>query len=273
LPLEQSEDERRSVTFTSGPLAQDREITGSPVAHLRIRVLEGDDALVSVKLAEVDQAGQSALITSGILKASHRQGSSDLAAIIPGQDIDLDIPLAATSYLMRRGCRLRVSCAGADFPKYWPLPENARIEICAGGPDGSSVDVPFAPEAETLAGRFPDRIEPATETPPLVLQFRPTWKIERDLAANAVSVSTGSEFSCLIPDGGTMAMKHVATASVARDRPSGAHVVSATEIRLRTPLDQDVTIESSSNVGQHGVVLNGHVTLDGHEVFRRTWRA
>jgi uncharacterized protein len=273
LPLPQGEDECRSVTFTSGPVAKDLEITGSPVARLRIRVLDGADALVSVKLAAVDEAGQSALITSGILRASHREGSSDPVAIIAGQEIDLDIPLAATSYLVRRGYRLRLSCAGADFPKYWPLPENAKIEICAGGPGGSSLDVPIAPEGETLAGRFPDPIEPTTQPPPLVLQFRPTWKIERDLAATAVSVSTGSEFSALIPDGGTMAMKHVATASVARESPSGAHVVSATEIRLRTPLDQEVTIESSSDVGQHGVVLNGHVTLDGQEVFRRTWRA
>jgi hypothetical protein len=68
-------------------------------------------------------------------------------------------------------------------------------------------------------------------------------------------------------------MRHVATASVARDQPSGAHVFSTTEIRLRTPLGQEVTIDSSSDVGQHGVVLNGHVTLDGQDVFRRTWRA
>ena len=275
LPLDQWEDESRSITFTSEPVAADLEITGSPVARLRIRMVAGADALVSVKLSAIEQAGRSALITSGILRASHRDGSSDPADLTPGQDTYLEIPLAATSYLVPRGSRLSVSCACADFPKYWPLPENATIEICAGGPDGSSVDLPVAPAGEALAGRFPDPIDPSvSDPPPLVLQFRPAWKIERDLAANAVSVSTGSEFACLIADGsGTMAMQHLATASVARDRPSGARVVSATEIRLRTPLDQEVVIESSSDVGQHGVVLSGHVMLDGQEFFRRTWRA
>jgi hypothetical protein len=112
------------------------------------------------------------------------------------------------------------------------------------------------------------------ESSPLVLQQKPIWTVERDLAASAVRVSTGEELTCLTDQRqGTMAMKHVATASVSRDRPGGAHVVTRTEIRLRTRLDQEVLIESASDVGQHGATLYGHVRVDDQEVFQQTWRA
>ncbi|HXW79028.1 MAG TPA: CocE/NonD family hydrolase, partial [Acidimicrobiales bacterium] len=67
-PEEQSVDDVRSLTFTTGPLGAPLEIAGSPSAELFVAI-DGDlEAQLSVKLSAVGPDGRSRLITRGIYR-------------------------------------------------------------------------------------------------------------------------------------------------------------------------------------------------------------
>ena len=70
LPQDQSDDDVKSLAFTSEPLAEDLEISGAPEAVIHAAIVSGDDANLVAKLCDVDPDGGSALITTGWLKAS-----------------------------------------------------------------------------------------------------------------------------------------------------------------------------------------------------------
>src|SRR4029450_351813 len=72
LPLDQGPDDVRSLTFTSEPLEQAVEITGSPDATVYAALEEGEDVNLVVKLCDVSPDGHSSLITTGWRKGSHR---------------------------------------------------------------------------------------------------------------------------------------------------------------------------------------------------------
>src|SRR5439155_21463094 len=93
-PLDQSDDDRRSLSYTSEPLDADIEITGSPTATLQVALERGDELQLAVRLCAVAPDGSSALVTSGWLEVDH-----DAVG-------ELRVPLWATAYLVPKGHRL-----------------------------------------------------------------------------------------------------------------------------------------------------------------------
>ena len=272
LPLDQGEDDARSLTFTTLPLKEDWEITGDPRARLHFRVVEGDDVMLAAKLVVVHADGRASLITTGVLRASHREGSECPLPVPIGEDLTAEIPLWTTSYLVRRGERLRLSVACADFPRFWPTPTNPVIEVGVGGTDGSWVHVPRVPATAPLPGPDIPAADPSVERYPLVLTADPVWTLERDLAHDGVSVSTGIHLEFITPDHeGGVAMHHVATASVRRNCPDGARVRAESELRLHTSDGREVVVTSSTDVEQRGASLRGTVEIDGKQAFQRSW--
>jgi predicted acyl esterase len=65
LPMDQTQDDIRSLVYTTEPLEQGVEITGSPEAIIFAQIEEGDDAHFVVKLNDVGPGGTSDLITTG----------------------------------------------------------------------------------------------------------------------------------------------------------------------------------------------------------------
>src|SRR5271163_3732091 len=72
LPQDQTDDDLKSLAFTTAPLSEDIEISGAPEAIIHAALTEGQDANLVAKLCDVDPDGGAALITTGWLKASHR---------------------------------------------------------------------------------------------------------------------------------------------------------------------------------------------------------
>ncbi|HVV12143.1 CocE/NonD family hydrolase [Amycolatopsis sp.] len=88
LPLDQHDDDLRSLTFTSAPLRQELVIAGRPTVTVRGEVSEA-----TARLCDVDEQDRSTLISAG----------------------------APTCYAVRAGHRLRISVGTADFPRLWPV--------------------------------------------------------------------------------------------------------------------------------------------------------
>ncbi len=272
LPLDQGSDDVRSVTYTSEPLPQAVEITGSPEATLYVALAEGDEVNLVVKLCDVAPNGRSALITTGWLKSSHRISHVRPELLAKGAVSEFRVPLWATSYQVPQGHCLRVSVSCADFPRLWPTRTNPQIHLCFGGTQASALRFPTVPPA-LVPGPEVQSPKPAVNRVPLSIDFTPQWKIEHDLATGTMTVATGERPVLLTPNrDGRIDLNHTARASVTATRPDAAKVEGETTVTLQTPSGSTVVVETRSWVTQTGLILSGRITVDGRLFFEKQWR-
>jgi hypothetical protein len=273
LPLDQNHDDLASVTFTSAPQPSEIEISGSPEAMIKIAVESGDDVNLVVKLCDVAPDGRSSLISTGWLKAAYRNSLETPEPVPTGQVIDMRVPMVATSYMVARRHRLRVSISCSDFPRIFPTRTNPVIRVYSGGRRGSHVKIPVVPAPKNNNNHFEVRRPDATiNRSPLAVAMTPRWTIERDLASGRVSVTTGSHQQSNMINGGSMEMNHIARASVTDAQPQGAAVDGNTTIALTLPSIGKVIVKTTSWIGQDGMSLSGQITIEDKLVFEKHWR-
>jgi hypothetical protein len=139
-------------TYTTAPLETPLEITGFPIADLKISA-DTIDASVFVYLLDVAPDGQVHYITEGLFRARHRKISSaeppyaqggpyhsyeaaDSLHLTPGQPARMKFALLPISYELPAGHRLRVAFAGLDkdhFQKIQPAPKRVTFHLGEGG--------------------------------------------------------------------------------------------------------------------------------------------
>lgn len=159
---DRSEEDRKLLTYTSIPLEHDMEITGHPVVTLFVSSTATDGQFF-VYLEEVDEAGRIRYVTEGELRALHRKLSTgrppyktvvpyrtflrrDAKALVPGQITSLTFDLLPTSYLFRKGRRLRIAIAGADRDHFDPpVGGPPTIQLHRGGAFLSHILLPVVP--------------------------------------------------------------------------------------------------------------------------------
>ncbi len=158
-------EDGKLLTYTSPPLQHDMEVTGHPVVSLFVSSTATDGQFF-VYLEEVDEAGRVRYVTEGQLRALHRKLSTgrppyktvvpyrtflrrDAKPIVPGQIAQLTFDLLPTSYLFRKGRRLRVAIAGADRDHFDPPDGPApTVEFYRGGAYRSRIDLPLIPRRQ-----------------------------------------------------------------------------------------------------------------------------
>ncbi len=268
LPQDQTDDDLKSLAFTSEPLSEDIEITGAPEAVIHAAIIAGDDANLVAKLCDVDPDGGSALITTGWLKASHRASHAQREKLRSGEAYEFKIPLWSTSYRVPRGHQIRLSVSCSDFPHLWPDLQKPEIRVFFGGKRASSISLPAVPASrEQLRGM---EIRPPAASP-VPSALRPVWKIERDLVANAVTVTTGETNSIALSQGGTMSIDHTVAAKVSEARPDAASVHSDTTMTIDLHHVGTIKVHTQSLVTQTGLSLSGRVTMDDKLIFEKRW--
>src|SRR5918998_2111891 len=179
LPADQRAEEAYSAVYTGPILTEPVEILGRPRLVLRV---DSDAEVINfaARLCDVAPDGSSALVTKGVLNATHRDSHSDPSPLVPGEVVELTIDLDATSWLFEPDHRIRLSISNADFPNAWPSPALASSRLHLGGEQPSRLILPVVPEpTEPLpAPDFapsPFRIEDESAEEP-----RP-WQGKRDL--------------------------------------------------------------------------------------------
>ncbi len=116
-PRDQRKIEDRCLTFTSEPLDADLEVTGPVVARLFISSTAADTDFV-VRLTDVFPDGRSMLVCDGIQRARYSESNYRPALLDPGKVYEVTVDLWATSYLFRRGHRLRAVVNSSSFPRF-----------------------------------------------------------------------------------------------------------------------------------------------------------
>jgi uncharacterized protein len=148
------------LTYTSGPLGADAELTGHVVADLWVASSEPDAAL-HVYLAEVEADGTARYVTEGMLRLLHRQESApppnyaaiwpfrsfaraDAMPMRPGVPERVRFALLPVSWTFRAGSRLRVSVTGADADHFGQVPHGRPplLTVLRGGQAASAIELP-----------------------------------------------------------------------------------------------------------------------------------
>lgn len=152
--------DRRLLTYTSPPLAEDTEITGYPVVTLYVTSTEADGAFY-VYLEDVDESGRVTYVTEGQLRAIHRRVSADTPPyelqvpyhtfkkedampLVPGEVAEITFGLHPTSVLIRKGHRIRIGIAGHDKGTFVRIPAEGTpvISVTRNSLHASYVDLP-----------------------------------------------------------------------------------------------------------------------------------
>jgi putative CocE/NonD family hydrolase len=150
----------RLLTYTSAPLTEDLEITGSAVVSLRV-ISTHEDGAFFVYLEDVDENGVVRYLAEGELRAIHRKISDDKppykmlfpyhsfkrkdgAPLVPGEVAELTFGLHPISALIKKGRSIRVTIAGADKDSFARIPAEGTPTITLGrnSANASYIDLP-----------------------------------------------------------------------------------------------------------------------------------
>jgi putative CocE/NonD family hydrolase len=165
----------KGLTYTTPPLNSDMEVTGNPIVHLWV-TSTAPDGYFLVYLEEVDSSGFSHYVTDGVMRGSFREvfnGSDmDPAALwsavgipyhrgfeedyapLPDRPVELVFELLSTSYVFRKGNRIRITitCGEKEFyqyPKGLKLDPPPVVSIYRGAKYSSSITLPIIPPKPT----------------------------------------------------------------------------------------------------------------------------
>lgn len=255
-PGDQGADDRRSLAYTTAPLDAELIVAGSPEAVLDVAVDGDGPAELTAKLVDVAPDGAAELITTGWA----RLDASGIATVT----------LAATAYRLPAGHALRLSVAGADFPRMWPLPHPVRFALRL---SGCALRVPtLPPGAEVEAVEVP-RPAPVADRAPWTVEGAPAWRVCRDEIARSTSVTYGGGERMRAPSGTDFSISHRSTATVADDRPDGARVEAQARIEARLPAGEHVEVDVRLLAHRDRQHYRGRVTMDGQVVLDRDWGA
>ena len=273
-PQNQAPEDVLSLAYTSEPIEDAMEITGSPEAVLYVSVDEGDEANLVVKLCDVAPSGHSTLISTGWLKLTHRESHRRSVALVPGEVVEARVAVWATSYEVAAGHRLRVSVSCADFPRIWPTITNPLIRLYTGIEHPSRISLPVVPtEASGPVTKMP-RPDPDLDRAPLGIDYAPKHIVTRDHGKETVTVEAGFGSTMHTPslDG----RAHVDTeiiATVSRHRPDGARLEGNTTFVLDTPSGSRVVVDARTRVSAREVTVWGRVEADGVPIFEHRWHS
>ena len=193
LPTDQRPDEIHSLNYTSERLEEDLEICGWPKVELYVASTAPVMAFV-VRLTDVAQDGTSALVCSGVLNATRRVSLEDPQPLEPGVVYPLSFDLDATAWRFRKGHRIRVSIASADFPNLWPTPCRGTNRIYRNAEQRSMLSLPVWPARSGEEGTLPgDEVEFApgcTVAPYALAPDEPVWEVTEDVLGRRKGLKT-----------------------------------------------------------------------------------
>ncbi len=164
LSLDQRPDEAHGLCYTTPPLDDDVEILGYPTVRLAFSTT-APSGNVCVRLTDVAPDGDSALVSRAFLNVTHRDSDTNPEPIEPGRIYRLDLGMKVTSWVFRKGHRIRLAIYGNSWPITWPAPALATHTIYRGSAHRSFVTLPVVgPQHPALP---PPRFLPWTPRSPI----------------------------------------------------------------------------------------------------------
>ncbi|HPW09448.1 MAG TPA: CocE/NonD family hydrolase, partial [Burkholderiaceae bacterium] len=161
-PGDQRRDDSGSLTFDTAPLAQDMDLVGGAVLHLKFSS-DKPVAVAAVRLNAVWPDGAVSRLTYAVANLCHRDSHDKPQALEPGKTYTIQIKLDDVACKVSKGHKLRVSISTSYWPLIWPAPEPVTLTVHTGA---SFIDVPVR---KTRRGEKPPVFAPAESAAPVDL--------------------------------------------------------------------------------------------------------
>ena len=154
--------DRKLITYTSAPFAEDLVIAGTPEADLTL-ASTAPDGIAIVYLEDVLPSGKVVYLTEGLIRLADRKPGAapigadplhsylrgDAAPMVPGRADEVRIALSPIAAVIRKGERLRIAIAGADADNLERIPAagSETFTIERGGAAPSFVEIQSLPRS------------------------------------------------------------------------------------------------------------------------------
>jgi putative CocE/NonD family hydrolase len=268
LPRDQHDDDARSITFSSAPLPEALEVCGRAALRLTALLGPGPPRSVVVRLTHVGEDGRSVLITSGTGELPS-VSEHELPAAGERAKRRCGVTLFPTAYAVPAGERLRLTVAGADFPRLWPEPRAGDLAVVCGA-GGTELVVPLA-DAEAREIEMAPAAAPAA--PSLVLRADPLYTVTRSPVTDEVTVTVGDHLLMKTPqEEHTLDTNGYMSATVSADRPDAAQLEGKAVTRVDSAHGEFV-VRAQVQITGAATVMVGEVALGDEVVFSRRWTA
>jgi putative CocE/NonD family hydrolase len=118
-PKEQRDTEKRRdvLIYTTEPLAQDLDVTGTVTVELYVRS-SAVDTDFTAKLVDLYPNDFAQNITDGILRMRYRDSQEKPEMMNPDQVYKISVDLWATSNVFKKGHILRLEVSSSNFPRF-----------------------------------------------------------------------------------------------------------------------------------------------------------
>jgi hypothetical protein len=270
-PTDQTEDDVRSLSYSSPPLETAIEIAGSPRAVVELALDDGEELQLVAKLSVLSPDGASTLVTTGWLNAVYRDGPSEPRPLRPGARYRLVVPMGSTCFLAPTGSRLRLSLSCSDFPRVWPTQTNPSVRVFVGGTTETALHLPVI-ETEGIGSAAPfATIDASEQRTPWHVEATPSWRLSRDPVDDKALVEFGAAIEMNPPSGSTVRLRHRSLASVASADPGGAELESEASLDILLGDGERVGVIARGRFTRNTMSLEGRATLDGTPVFEGRW--
>ena len=114
------------LVYTTPPLVEPVEVTG-PVTMVLHATSSAPDTDFTAKLVDVSPCGFARNLTDGILRARYRTSAREPRLLTPGEPVELEIDMIATSNVFLPGHRIRVEIASSNFPRFDRNPNTGEV--------------------------------------------------------------------------------------------------------------------------------------------------
>lgn len=255
-PLDQHDDDSRALAFTTDPLPERLVLAGTATVHLVLGARTTATRCVA-KLADVDPRGRSTLIAVGI---------AALPATVEAGDT-VPVTLDPFGYELAARHRLRLVLTDGDLPRLWPSPPGTRLEVALGAsrvelpvvePSGRGEGIPRPPQGPKPFGDGgADR----------------TWRIERDYATGAVTVTVGDAAAArLLSAGEEIRLERAVDIALHVAGEAGpASLRGHGRLAVSTAAGHHIVVTVRTRVDEDTVSADAEVVVDDAPVVTRRW--
>jgi predicted acyl esterase len=194
-PIDQREDDGKSLVFDSDPLDRRLEILGAPVVSIELSV-DRPVAYVIVRLNDVAPDGASARVSYGLLNLTQRDSREHPSPLEPGRRYRVTVQLNDIAYAFAPGHTIRLAISTSYWPVTWPAPAPVNLTLHTGISQLTLPERPPRPEDAELRPFEPPERGPMPEMTTLkVAPFQ--RRVERDLTTGMSTyriATTGGDF-------------------------------------------------------------------------------
>ena len=194
MPVDCRADAGGALQFRSPVLDAPLDILGQPSLSLTLSA-DRPQGFVAALLIDEAPDGAQTLLTRGFCNLTHRNGDTSPDPVIPGEEMEVTVPLHGIGCRVLPGHRIVVQIASAYWPILWPAPEPVTLTLT---PGTSTLHLPVRTEPADAPAPGPVPEPPKRDTKRRVTRVR-DGSMERSVHTD---LTTGDVTQRFFLDGG-----------------------------------------------------------------------